>query len=43
MIQRTKKYRLGRRSHPPSLQVAKPGACCLKRVSNVVPFLRIVK
>lgn len=43
MIQRTKKYRLGRRSHPPSFQVAKPDACCLKRTSNVVPLGPIVK
>lgn len=37
MIQRTKKYRLGRRSHPPSFQVAKPDACCLKRSTTLVP------
>lgn len=43
MIQRTKKYRLGRRSHPPSFQVAKPGACCFKRNTTVVPRLANVK
>lgn len=43
MIQRTKKYRLGRRFCPPSYQVAKPDRFCFSDETILAPQKPLVK